>query len=92
MSAVLETSAVSVNFGGVHALINVDLAVGEGQLVGADRPQRRGKTTFIDGVTGFVACTGKAVLDGADLSGCLRTRGPAAAWRARGRASSCSTT
>ena len=34
MTAVLETKGVCVSFGGVRALVDVDLDVGEGQLVG----------------------------------------------------------
>ena len=69
MSAVLQTSGVSVSFGGVHALSDVDLAVGEGQLVGLIGPNGAGKTTFIDAISGFVTCTGDIALDGRSLVG-----------------------
>ncbi len=69
MSAVLETSRVSVNFGGVHALSDVDLAVGEGQLVGLIGPNGAGKTTFVDAISGFVGCSGEIALDGRSLVG-----------------------
>jgi branched-chain amino acid transport system ATP-binding protein len=68
VSAVLETAGVSVSFGGVRAVVDVDLAVGEGQLVGLIGPNGAGKTTFIDAVTGFVASRGKVELDGRDIS------------------------
>jgi branched-chain amino acid transport system ATP-binding protein len=68
MGAVLSTQGVSVSFGGVHALTEVDLDVGEGQLVGLIGPNGAGKTTFIDAITGFVRCRGRVELDGRDLT------------------------
>ncbi len=69
MSAVLSAKDVSVSFGGVHAVVGVDLEVGEGQLVGLIGPNGAGKTTFIDAITGFVRSTGRVELDGNDLTG-----------------------
>ena len=60
---------VSVSFGGVHALVDVDLEVEEAQLVGLIGPNGAGKTTFIDAITGFVPCRGRVELDGRDLCG-----------------------
>ena len=68
MTAVLSTQGVSVRFGGVHALSDVDLQVGEGQLVGLIGPNGAGKTTFIDAITGFVPCSGSVELEGTDLT------------------------
>jgi len=68
MSAVLEAQGMSVSFGGVHAVDNVDVEVGEGQLVGLIGPNGAGKTTFIDAITGFVPAQGRVVLDGRDLA------------------------
>ncbi|MGE5272826.1 MAG: ABC transporter ATP-binding protein [Verrucomicrobiota bacterium] len=69
MSAVLATAGLSVRFGGVHAVEEVDLAVQEGELVGLIGPNGAGKTTFIDAITGFVRYEGVVELDGRDLSG-----------------------
>jgi branched-chain amino acid transport system ATP-binding protein len=69
MSAVLASAGLSVRFGGVHAVEDVDLAVDEGQLVGLIGPNGAGKTTFIDAITGFVRYTGVVELDGRDLGG-----------------------
>ena len=69
MKAVLATAALSVRFGGVQAVEDVDLAVDEGQLVGLIGPNGAGKTTFIDAITGFVRYTGVVELDGLDLGG-----------------------
>jgi branched-chain amino acid transport system ATP-binding protein len=69
MSAVLATTGLSVRFGGVHAVEDVDLVVEEGHLVGLIGPNGAGKTTFIDAITGYVRYTGRAELDGRDLAG-----------------------
>jgi branched-chain amino acid transport system ATP-binding protein len=69
VSAVLRVEGLSVDFGGVHALTDVGLEVGEGQLVGLIGPNGAGKTTLVDAVTGFVACRGRIELDGQDLAG-----------------------
>jgi branched-chain amino acid transport system ATP-binding protein len=68
MSAVLTTRGISVNFGGVRALTEVDLDVGQGQLVGLIGPNGAGKTTFIDAISGFVRSQGRIELDGRDLT------------------------
>jgi branched-chain amino acid transport system ATP-binding protein len=69
MSAVLETAGVSVHFGGVKALSDLDLRVEPGQLVGLIGPNGAGKTTFVDAVSGFVDCSGDISLDGRSLVG-----------------------
>ncbi len=69
MSAVLATTGLSVRFGGVRAVDEVDVVVGQGQLVGLIGPNGAGKTTFVDAVTGFVRYTGRVELDGRDLAG-----------------------
>jgi branched-chain amino acid transport system ATP-binding protein len=65
---VLRASGVSVSFGGLRALVDVGLEVGEGRLVGLIGPNGAGKTTFIDAITGFVRARGRVELDGHDLS------------------------
>ncbi len=68
-ASVLAARGVSVSFGGVHAVVDVDLDVGPGQLVGLIGPNGAGKTTFVDALTGFVAHRGTFTLDGHDLTG-----------------------
>jgi branched-chain amino acid transport system ATP-binding protein len=68
VAPVLSATGVSVSFGGVHAVVDVDLEVGEGQLVGLIGPNGAGKTTFIDAITGFVRSRGSVELDGQDLT------------------------
>jgi ABC-type branched-subunit amino acid transport system ATPase component len=68
MTAALTARGVSVNFGGVQALIDVELEVPEGSLVGLIGPNGAGKTTFIDAITGFVRASGRVELHGRELS------------------------
>jgi branched-chain amino acid transport system ATP-binding protein len=69
LTPVLEARGVSVSFGGVEALVDVDLRVEAGQLLGLIGPNGAGKTTFIDAISGFVGHRGSVLLDGRDLSG-----------------------
>ncbi len=69
VSPVLEATGISVSFGGVHAVVDVDLEVGEGRLVGLIGPNGAGKTTFIDAIHGFVRSEGRVRLDGEDITG-----------------------
>jgi len=64
---VLRVNGLSVAFGGVHALNDVDIEVREGELVGLIGPNGAGKTTLVDAVTGFVRFTGTVELDGRDV-------------------------
>ena len=66
---VLSTTGISVSFGGLKALDDVDLTVADGQLVGLIGPNGAGKTTFIDAISGFVPYRGTAELDGRPLEG-----------------------
>jgi branched-chain amino acid transport system ATP-binding protein len=68
VTSVLRASGISVSFGGVRALVDVDLDVGDGQLVGLIGPNGAGKTTFIDAISGFVPYRGGVELDGQDIS------------------------
>ncbi len=65
----LQTFEMSVAFGGVRAVNEVDIEVSPGSLVGLIGPNGAGKTSFIDGVTGFVPSTGRVVFDGKEISG-----------------------
>ncbi len=68
MTAVLAAHGISVSFGGVRAVVEVDLEVQPGQLVGLIGPNGAGKTTFIDAVTGFVPHGGTVSIDGKDVT------------------------
>jgi branched-chain amino acid transport system ATP-binding protein len=65
----LETTELSVSFGGVRAVDAVSLQLGAGQLVGLIGPNGAGKTTTIDAISGFVPAQGRVVLGGDDVTG-----------------------
>ncbi|HUG84377.1 MAG TPA: ABC transporter ATP-binding protein [Euzebya sp.] len=50
----LQTTGVSIRFGGVQALAEVDFRVEPNQIVGVLGPNGAGKTTFFNVVSGFV--------------------------------------
>ena len=60
-AALLRAHGVSVAFGGVQALLDVDLAVDAAELVGLIGPTGAGKTPLIDAVTGFTPVTAGGV-------------------------------
>ena len=67
MTTLLQTNGMSVTFGGLKAVNEVDFRVEKGQLVGLIGPNGAGKTTFIDGITGFVPTTGRIEFNGRDI-------------------------
>jgi branched-chain amino acid transport system ATP-binding protein len=69
VTEILKARGVSVHYGGVQALADVDLEVNENELVGLIGPNGAGKTTFVDALTGFTRYTGAISVDGRDLTG-----------------------
>lgn len=51
--AELEVKNLFLSFGGVHALINIDLHVGTGELVSVIGPNGAGKTSLLNCITGY---------------------------------------
>ena len=51
---ILDCRGVSVSFGGVRAIDNVDLRVGQGETVFVIGPNGAGKTTLLNSISGFV--------------------------------------
>jgi sulfate-transporting ATPase len=50
----LQVTGLSVSFGGVHAVRDLDLEIRPGEVHGLIGPNGAGKTTIIDAITGFV--------------------------------------
>jgi branched-chain amino acid transport system ATP-binding protein len=66
--ALLETTDLTVTFGGLNANDGIDLTIEKGSFVGLIGPNGAGKTTFIDAITGFVSTSrGLARFDGENL-------------------------
>ncbi len=68
--AVLEAHGLTKRYGGVTAVDDVDLRLGDGELLGVVGPNGAGKTTLFDLLTGFAAVDeGRVVLRGRDVTG-----------------------
>jgi branched-chain amino acid transport system ATP-binding protein len=66
---VLETTGISVRFGGIQAVRDVSLSVRAGEVLGLIGPNGAGKTTVFDAICGFVALAGGRVrLRGEDVT------------------------
>ena len=61
--------AVSVRFGGIHAVDDVTLDVAEGELVGLIGTNGAGKSTLMNAIGGFVPAIGSVHVLGVDVSG-----------------------
>ena len=66
----LETRDLTKHFGGLAAVSRVDLAVGEGEIVGLIGPNGAGKTTCFNLLSGFLRPTaGTIAFGGEDITG-----------------------
>jgi branched-chain amino acid transport system ATP-binding protein len=66
---VLETRSVSIRFGGLQALADVDLTVGDHEIVGILGPNGAGKTTLFNCINGFYApSAGRVFIHGEDVT------------------------
>ena len=65
----IEVSGLSVRFGGVQAVRDVDFSVRPGEILGLIGPNGAGKTTVFDLISGFVEPTeGTICFDGVDVT------------------------
>lgn len=68
--ALLETNGLSINFGGLWAVSDVNFEIEPKQIVGLIGPNGSGKTTFLNIVSGIYKATrGTARLAGEDITG-----------------------
>ncbi len=58
----LDIQRLSVTFGGLHALNNLDFHVNEGEIVSVIGPNGAGKTTFFNMISGMVSPTSGDIL------------------------------
>jgi branched-chain amino acid transport system ATP-binding protein len=70
VTAVLDVDHVTVAFGGVNALDDVALSVGQAEIHGVIGPNGAGKTTLLNVICGLARCTsGRVRLMGTDITG-----------------------
>ena len=70
MTRLLDIEELSVTFGGLHALRDLNFHVDEGEIVGVIGPNGAGKTTFFNMISGMVTPTGGDILfEGESLIG-----------------------
>jgi branched-chain amino acid transport system ATP-binding protein len=70
MTALLDIANVSKRFGGVQAVQDVSLSVGEGEILGLIGPNGAGKSTVFNLINGvYPPDSGRIVFAGADITG-----------------------
>ncbi|MEG1996832.1 MAG: ATP-binding cassette domain-containing protein, partial [Clostridiales bacterium] len=68
--ALLETKDLSINFGGLWAVKDVDFAIEAREIVGLIGPNGSGKTTFLNIISGIYPATrGTVTLKGENITG-----------------------
>lgn len=72
ITPILQTEKVTKKFGGLMALVEVDLKVKQGEILGLIGPNGAGKTTLLSIISGFEKPTsGKVVFHSQDITGML---------------------
>ncbi len=92
--ALLDVGGLSMAFGGLRAVQDLDLAVAQGEIAGLIGPNGSGKTTVFNLISGLYRATAGRISfdDGrAELIGRSPTPSLHWGWRARSRTSGCST-
>jgi branched-chain amino acid transport system ATP-binding protein len=70
MTVLLETHGVNKSFGGFRALVDVNVAIGDGELISIVGPNGAGKTTLVNILTGMLPPTsGDVLFKGANIAG-----------------------
>jgi branched-chain amino acid transport system ATP-binding protein len=70
LKPILSARGITVRFGGLVAVNNVDLELHQGELVGVIGPNGAGKTTFFHALSGVLEPTsGQLIVGGEDLTG-----------------------
>jgi len=64
----LETTDISVSFGGVKACERISLGVDRGEIVGLTGPNGSGKSTYLNALLGLVPASGTLVVDGEQVA------------------------
>ena len=67
--SLFDTRGLTVQFGGLTAVDQVDVRLEEGEILGLIGPNGSGKTTFFNAVTGLVPAGGEIIFRGRGLAG-----------------------
>lgn len=71
MSSILKVENLSIQFGGLKAVDNVNFDIKQNELLGLIGPNGAGKTTVFNMISGFYACdTGKISFKDKDITDC----------------------
>ena len=65
--AVLEARGITVSFGGVRAVDEVDVSLRDGEILGLIGPNGSGKSTLLNAITGVVPAGGSLRIRGTDV-------------------------
>ena len=70
----MKSKRLSLAFGGIHAIKEVDLSVHTGELVAVIGPNGAGKTSLLNCITGFYKATsGDIIFNGVSIVVCTPT-------------------
>jgi branched-chain amino acid transport system ATP-binding protein len=70
MAEILRTEQLSMEFGGLRAVADLDLTINEGEIIGLIGPNGAGKTTVFNVITGvYRPTTGRVIFAGQDITG-----------------------
>ena len=70
MGALLQTTAVNKQFGGLSAVTDLNISINAGEIVGLIGPNGAGKTTSFNLITGvYVPTSGTVTFAGEDITG-----------------------
>jgi ABC-type multidrug transport system ATPase subunit len=79
--ALLAVEGLSCRYGSIRAIRDIDLTVGEGEIVGLIGANGAGKTTTLNGIAGLVPPSGGRVrLADRDVTASARTACSGPAW------------
>jgi ABC-type branched-subunit amino acid transport system ATPase component/branched-subunit amino acid ABC-type transport system permease component len=73
-TTILGVAGLTVSFGAVVAVKDVDFELRSGEVLGVIGPNGAGKTTLIDAITGYVTAEGTVSLDGEEIQGLAPAR------------------
>ena len=71
----LETRGLSKQFGGIYAVRDVSIRIGDGEIVGLIGPNGAGKTSLMNLISGVLRCdSGEILVDGDNVEGLSTAR------------------